>query len=63
MVTLEQIRNEMKERLKVDKELHQVDVHATTIDEALADAAVQLNCTPTSLNIYVGDDKVVTFGM
>ena len=44
MVTLEQIRTELEKLLEIDKELHYVEVHADTLDEALADAAVQLDC-------------------
>lgn len=43
MVTLEKIREDMKAHLDVDQQLHMVDVHADTIDEALADASVQLD--------------------
>ena len=35
MVTLDTIREEMRKRLEMDKELHSVEVHADTIDEAL----------------------------
>ena len=42
MISLEQIRTEMQNRLSIDKDLHHVEVNAPTIDEALADAAVQL---------------------
>ena len=65
MVTLEQIRAEMKDRLKVDKALHQVDVNAQTIDEALADAAVQLNCLPKHLQYEIvekGSDGFLGLG-
>ena len=33
MVTLDQIREEIKSRLSIDKELHFVNVHADTIEE------------------------------
>lgn len=49
MVTLEKIREDMKKRLDIDKELHSVDVHADTIEEALADAAVQLDTKVSNL--------------
>ena len=44
MVTLEQIRTDLEKLLEIDKDLHYVEVHADTLDEALADAAVQLDC-------------------
>lgn len=65
MVTLEQIRKDMKDRLKIDKDLHQVDVNANTIDEALADAAVQLNCAPKNLQYEIvekGSDGILGLG-
>ena len=40
MVSLEKMRADMQELLERDKQLHNVDVHAESIDEALADAAV-----------------------
>ena len=43
MVDLDQIRIEMQNRLKMDKELHSVIVNANSIDEALSDASVQLD--------------------
>ena len=49
MVTLDVIREEMRKRLQMDKELHMVEVHADTIDEALQDAAVQLDCKVSNL--------------
>jgi len=42
MVTLEDIRNELQKKLQIDQLLRSVEVHADTLDEALADAAVQL---------------------
>ncbi len=42
MVTLEVIRKDMKKLLDVDESLNYVDVLADTLEEALADAAVQL---------------------
>ena len=41
MVTLDQIREEIKSRLSIDKELHFVNVHADTIEEALNEAKIQ----------------------
>ena len=49
MVDLDRIRKDMKALLEVDKELHSVDVHADSIDEALADAAVQLDTKVSNL--------------
>ena len=43
MVSLEKIRADMQRLLERDKMLHNVDVNAESIDEALADAAVQLD--------------------
>ena len=48
MVTLDQIREEIKSRLSIDKELHFVNVHADTIEEALNDA------------IEVGDEEEIS---
>ncbi len=42
MVTLEEIRAELQKKLQIDQVLRTVEVHADTLDEALADAAVQL---------------------
>jgi len=53
MVTLETIRDEMKKRLSVDKQLHSVDVHADTIEEALADASVQLDSKVSNLQYEI----------
>lgn len=47
MYSLEKIREEMVTRLKRDQELSSVVVNASTVDEALADASVQLD---TKLN-------------
>ena len=65
MVTLDQIREEMISRLAVDKELNHVDVHADTIDEALADAAVQLDVKASSLQYEIlerGSDGFLGLG-
>lgn len=53
MITLDMIRIDMKARLEVDNALHNVDVHADTIDEALADAAVQLDTKTGNLEYEV----------
>ena len=65
MVTLEVLREEMQKRLEVDKLLHSVDVHADTIDEALADGAVQLDTKISELQYEVvekGNDGILGFG-
>ena len=43
MITLDKIRSDMKVYLDRDQSLRYVDVLADTLEEALADAAVQLN--------------------
>ena len=53
MVTLEQIRTDLDKSLQVDKDLQYVEVHADTLDEALADAALQLNCRVAHLEYEV----------
>ena len=53
MVDLDRIRKDMKALLELDKELHSVDVHADSIDEALADAAVQLDTKVSNLQYEV----------
>lgn len=65
MITLEKLRTEMKSRLDIDKQLHQVDVNADTIDEALADAAVQLETKTANLQYEViekGSDGFLGIG-
>lgn len=47
MYSLDKIRDELSKRLQIDKGLNSVEVNALTIDEALADASVQLE---TKLN-------------
>lgn len=47
MYSLDKIREEMSKRLENDKQLSSVEVNADSIDEALADASVQLD---TKLN-------------
>lgn len=51
MVTLDDIRSELQKKLQVDQLLRSVEVHADTLDEALADAAIQLQ-TKVSLLEY-----------
>ncbi len=53
MVTLEKIRTDMAELQKTDQNIKSVEVHADTLDEALADAAVQLNTKISSLEYEV----------
>lgn len=53
MVTLEKIRLDMKELLTLDGALHDVSVQADTIEEALADAAVQLDTKTMNLEYEV----------
>lgn len=65
MVNLEKIRIDMQKRLDVDKELHSVDVHADTIEEALADASVQLDTKVSNLQYEViekGSDGFLGLG-
>lgn len=52
-VTLDTIRAEIKEKLEQDENLHYVDVLADTLDEALADAAVQLETEVSKLEYEV----------
>lgn len=53
MVSLEAIREEMKKRLELDNHLFAVDVHADTVEEALADASVQLDTKLSNLQYEV----------
>lgn len=55
MVTLDKIRADMEIRLQNDKEIHSVEVNANSLDEALSDAAVQLNTHVGSLEYEVLD--------
>lgn len=43
MVNLAQIRLDMEEKLAIDSQIHSVEVIADSLDDCLADAAVQLN--------------------
>lgn len=55
----------MKGFLSIDTNLHMVDVNADTIDEALADAAVQLNTKVTNLQYEIiekGNDGFLGLG-
>lgn len=53
MVTLEKIKTEMEELLAQERAVRYVDICADTIDEALADAAVQLESRPSLLEYEV----------
>ena len=53
MVTLEKIRSDLSELQKKDQSIKSVEVHADTLDEALADAAVQLNTKVTNLEYEI----------
>ena len=53
MITLETIRTDMEQLLAQEKNLHYVDVRADTLDEALADAASQLETRPMFLEYEV----------
>ena len=65
MVGLDVIREEMRKRLELDKELNSVEVHADTIDEALQDAAVQLDAKVSNLQYEImekGSDGFLGMG-
>ena len=65
MVTLEKLREDMNTLLQVDKNLHFVEVNADTIDEALADAVVQLDTKLAHLHYEVvekGSDGILGLG-
>lgn len=65
MVTLEKVREDMKALLTVDQNLHFVEVNADTIDEALADAVVQLDTKLSNLHYEVvekGSDGILGLG-
>lgn len=53
LVTLEKIRSDLTSFLKSDQELKSVEVYADTLEEALADAAVQLECKAINLDYEV----------
>ena len=53
MVTLEMIRKDMEILLQADQSVRYVDVSADSIDEALSDAAVQLDSKTSSLEYEV----------
>ncbi len=53
MVNLEKLREDMETLLEIDREIHSVEVRAYTIEECLADAAVQLNAKVSQLEYEV----------
>ena len=65
MVTLDKLREDMKTLLQVDKNLHFVEVNADTVDEALADAVVQLDTKLSNLHYEVvekGSEGILGLG-
>ena len=65
MVTLDKLREEMRNKYAIDKEIRQVEVMADTIDECLADAAVQLDSKISNLQYEVvekGSDGFLGMG-
>ncbi|MFA6856952.1 MAG: FapA family protein [Treponema sp.] len=53
MVSLENIREDMKVFLERDNKMHNVDVNADSVDEALVDASVQLDTKTANLEYEV----------
>ena len=53
MVNLEKLREDMQTLLEIDREIHSVEVRAYTVEECLADAAVQLNAKVSQLEYEV----------
>ncbi|MBP5587473.1 MAG: FapA family protein [Treponema sp.] len=53
MVTLETIRKDMEAQLELDSNIQSVEVNADSLDEALADAAVQLDSRVSHLEYEV----------
>lgn len=65
MVTLDKVRQDIRALLAVDKELRSVEVNADTIDEALADASVQLDTKIANLQYEIiekGSDGFLGLG-
>lgn len=65
MITLETLREEMKKKYAVDKEIRHVEVMANTIDECLSDGAVQLDTKVSNLQYEViekGSDGFLGMG-
>ena len=53
MVTLEQIRKDMEAQFALDSAIQSVEVNADTLDEALADGAVQLDSKVSNLKYEI----------
>ncbi|MBQ3826460.1 MAG: Jag N-terminal domain-containing protein, partial [Spirochaetaceae bacterium] len=53
MVTLEKIREDLRKELQKDSDLNFVEVRADTLEEALADAGVQLDANTKNLEYEV----------
>ena len=53
MVNLNRIREDLRNQLETDSSLHSVEVRADTLDEALADAAVQLETKVANLEYEI----------
>ncbi|GMO50161.1 MAG: FapA family protein [Treponemataceae bacterium] len=53
MVTLDIIRQDLHKKLEADQSINYVEVRADTLEEALADAAVQLNTRQSTLEYEV----------
>lgn len=53
MVTLDQLRADMEKVLKIDREIHSVEVRGDTIEECLSDAALQLDSKISNLEYEV----------
>ncbi len=53
MVTLEKIREDLRKELQKDSDLNYVEVRADTLEEALADAGVQLDTSTKNLEYEV----------
>ena len=53
MVRLDRIREDMKERFEIDQDIRDVEVNADTIEDALDDAAVQLDAKAAHLEYEV----------
>ena len=65
MIDLDKIREDMKQQFSVDNSIKHVEVHADTIDDALADASVQLDAKVSTLQYEVlekGSDGILGMG-
>lgn len=65
MYSLDKIREAMQKRLDIDSKLNSVEVHADSVDEALADASVQLDTKVQGLEFEVlerGSQGFLGFG-